>query len=44
MVKLPMRADGEIGENFLLAKISVYTVVNYYYYYYLLAYIKHYFL
>ena len=22
----PMRADGEIGENFLLAKISAYTV------------------
>ena len=24
---LPMRADGEIGENFLLVKISVYTVL-----------------
>ena len=23
---LPIRADGEIGENFLLVKISVYTV------------------
>ena len=23
----PMRADGEIGENFLLEKISVYTVI-----------------
>ena len=23
----PIRADGEIGENFLLAKISVYAVV-----------------
>ena len=24
---LPMRADGEIGKNFLLAKISMYTVL-----------------
>ena len=24
---LPMKADGEIGENFLLAKISAYTVL-----------------
>ena len=25
----PMRADGEVGENFVLAKISVYTVPNF---------------
>ena len=26
VIKVPMRVGGEIGENFLLAKISTYTV------------------